>query len=120
MHDWTYWVVVSSVLTIVIGVILLVSGIDLLRRRLRAIKLGRVWAVLKLIFAVVGAFVGFLVQQGQIRQMSQQNFPVGGDLFVVMSVVGVLVGILWSCAFPVFLLVWYSRPKIKAEYSRWP
>jgi len=120
MSEWASWIFVTSVLTIVIALILLVAGIDLLRRRMRAIKLARVWAVLRMIFALVGAYMGFLIQQAQFRQMSPQSSPVGGSFFVAVSVFGMLVGILWGWAFPIFLLVWFSRAKIKAEYLRWP
>ena len=120
MQGWTTWIFISSALTVVIGLILLVAGIDLVRRRARGIKLGRVWAVLKMIFAVVGSCVGLIIQQDQFRQMSQQNLPIGGSVYSVMVVVGVTVGVLWGCAYPVFLLIWFSRAKVKSEYARWP
>ena len=124
MQGWTTWIFIRSALTVVIALVLLVAGIDLVRRRARGIKLGRVWAVLKMIFAVVGSYVGFFIQQEQLRQMSQQisqqNLPIGGSFFALMGVVGVVFGILWSCAYPVFLLIWFSRAKVRSEYTRWP
>ncbi len=120
LQGWSTWILISSALTVVIALILLVAGINLVRRRASGIKLGRVWAVLKMIFAVVGFFVGFVVQQEQFRQMTQQNFPGGGNFYVVMAVAGVTIGVLWSSAYPVFLLIWFSRAKVKSEYTRWP
>ena len=35
MQEWNTWIVVSSALTMLIGVVLLVAGIDLVRRRRR-------------------------------------------------------------------------------------
>ena len=78
------------------------------------------WAVLKMILAVAGSFLGFVMVQEQFGQMSQQNLPVGGSTFVVMGVVGVVGGVLWGCAYPVFLLIWFSRAEVKTEYAQWP
>ena len=119
MEGWGTWIVVSSALTMLIAPVLLVAGIDLVRRRRRGIKLGRVWAVLKMIFAVAGSYLGFVMIQEQFRQMPQQKLPVGGDFFVVMGVVGAVAGVLWSCAYPVFLLIWFSRAKVRTEYTQW-
>lgn len=124
MQEWSTWIVVRSALTMLIALVLLVTGIDLLRRRRRGIKLGRVWAVLKMIFGVAGALVGLAMQQEQLQeisqQMSQQNAPISGSVLAVLGAVGVVFGILWTCAFPVFLLIWFSRAKVKTEYAQWP
>lgn len=120
MQDWSNWIFIRSALTVVIALILLVAGINLVKRRARAIKLCRIWSVLKMVFAVVGSLVGVAMQQEQFRQMSQQNFPGGGNFYAAIGIFVVAIGILWGCAYPVFLLIWFSRAKVKIEYTRWP
>ena len=124
MQEWSTWILISSSLTILIALVLLVTGIDLVRRRRRGIKLGRIWAVLKMIFAVCGTVIGFVIQKEQFLQMSeqlrQQNAPIDGSVLVVFGAVGAVFGILWACVYPVFLLIWFSRAKVKAEYVQWP
>lgn len=116
MQEWGTWITVSSALTILIGLVLFVAGIDLVRRRRRGIKLGRVWAVLKILFGIAGAFVGLAMQQEQFRQISQQTPAINTG---VIAVVVLVVVALWTCAYPVFLLIWFSRAKVKVEYAQW-
>lgn len=120
IQDWHTWTVVSSALTILIALLLFITGIGLVRRRRYCIKLGRVWAVLKMTLVVVGVCVGYFIMQEQFRQMPPQNLAVGGNIPVVMGVMGLVMGALWGCAFPIFLLIWFARAKVKTEYAQWP
>jgi len=120
VQEWSTWMVVNAALTVIIALVLLAAGIELVRRRARGVKLCRVWAVLKIIFGIVGAYIGLQIQQAQFREMSQGNLPVGGGFYVVVGVVSMVFGIAWTCAYPVFLLIWFSRAKVKNEYTQWP
>lgn len=120
VQAWGNWIVVNSALSLLIALLLVVAGASLVKRRRTGIRLARVWAVSKMLLAIVGAFVGLAMQQDQFQQMSQQNSPLPGAPFLdVMVFVGVVIGLLWSCTFPVFVLIWFSRGKVKAEYCQW-
>lgn len=120
VEAWGKWIAISSALTLLIALVLLVAGIALVKRRRYAIKLTRIWAVSKMLFALVSTYVGYIIQQEQFEQMSQQNPVLSGSPFVdIALVVGVAFGLVWGCAFPMFVLIWFSRSKVKAEYSQW-
>jgi len=114
------WMVVQLLVGLGLTVLLLICGIGLLKRRPWSPKGCTRWAVVYIIFAVIGGILNFSMQQAQFASMSQAGgpspMPVGfGTLALLMS----LLGFVWACALPVFLLVWFSRAKIKAEVALW-
>jgi hypothetical protein len=36
-----------------------------------------------------------------------------------MGVIGTILGIAWGCALPIFMIVWFTRSKVRAEVSTW-
>ncbi len=111
----------NSFLVLVAAVLLLVLGIGLVKRRVWGAKLVPIWAVIKIVVATMGGFVGYHVAQGQLEAMSNDPdlaaMPAG--FTDTMVVVGFAVGVLWGLAMPVFLLIWFSRARIKEEVSQW-
>ncbi len=126
MQGWQGWTLAGSVLGMVISVLLIVEGIGLLRRRPWSIRLGYCWAVLKITFVLVNSIVGYFIQR-DIQQAMFQEFanqgtpmpPIGPGFFEIMGAFGIVVGIVWGWALPVFLIVWFSRSKIRAEVADW-
>ena len=126
---WKIYTIASSLVTIGVAALLLIGSISLLRRRLSGVKTCRIWAVVKMVVALANAPIGYLFGQAQIEQMEQmsQNMPGGGaggfgpmaGLMQSIGVAGVVIGVLWGCALPVFLLIWFSRAPIKREIAQW-
>lgn len=109
--DWfRTWETVSMLVGIGTCILLLAGGILLLRRRALARALHLAYGALGVVITLVNAAV----------MVSLFSHP--GDLpaplraaMVSSAVVGVLAGM----AYPVFLLVWFLRPRIAAEVRGW-
>ena len=82
-----------------------------------------------MIFVVVNSVVGYLIQIAQAEAMQEAiandpNVPAGlsammGSMMQAFGVFGVLIGVLWGWALPVFLFIWFSRKKIRTETAGW-
>ena len=120
---------ISAGLTMAIAIVLLIGGIGLTKRSPRSPKTCRIWAGLKMLLVVYSSIIGFLVQQAQMEAMRRMleedpNAPAAmlGVFGTVMAVIGPAIfvfAIVWGWALPVFMLIWFSRRKIKAEIAHW-
>ncbi|MCH8152385.1 MAG: hypothetical protein IH830_08445 [Planctomycetes bacterium] len=123
------WMIIGAVLTLALGILLLVAGIGLVRRRAWSPTACMVWAGIKMMFVVGNTILADMAQQAQfeaMQEMMQQdpNMPAAmpammGSFMQVFGVFTIVLGILWGWALPVFLLIWFSRGKIKAEVAGW-
>lgn len=115
------WNVASSIVGLMIAVLLFVGGIRIKRKQRRAASLLRGWAMIKILFTLVATAVSYPSAQQQMEAV--QNDPnagfLGAGFFKLFGVVGMIIGLLWMCALPVFVLVWFSRKKIKSETEGW-
>ncbi|MBN1513150.1 MAG: hypothetical protein JXB13_14135 [Phycisphaerae bacterium] len=115
--------VATSLFMLAIAALLLAGGIGLVRCHGHAIGLLRGWAVIKIFWVIVGTFVGLHMTRELMEEMQKQtgSGPVPGMEAIMTAgfVFGVVVGILWGCALPVFVLIWFSRRKIRNEVASW-
>ncbi len=120
---------ISGGLTMVIAIVLLIGGIGLTKRSPGSPKTCRIWAGLKLLLVVYTSILGYLVQQAQMEAMQQMleddpnaSAAMPGFFGTMMDIIGPLTlvfGIIWGWALPIFMLIWFSRRKIKAEIAQW-
>jgi len=107
-----------------VALMLLFGGIYLNYRLKRGARLCKVWAVTKVILVVISTVLGFVNAPATMREaMAAQpgGSPPFGDAFIyAMMGVGICFGLVWGWALPVFMLIWFSRKKIKAEVAEWP
>ncbi len=120
---------ISAGLTMAIAIVLLIGGIGLTKRNPRSPKTCKIWAGLKMVLVVYGSIVGYLVQQAQMEAMQRMleedpNAPAAivgffGTLMAIIGPVILVFAIVWGWALPIFMLIWFSRRKIKAEVAQW-
>lgn len=124
-RDWASWTVGSGVVSSLLAIVLLVGGIQLLRRRPQAVLTLRIWAVLKVILAVVSSVMGVIIQQQQAEITAAQlakagpGMPFGSGWINAFAMVGMLFSCLWLLALPAFLLVWFQLRSVKADIAGW-
>ncbi|MBI4579084.1 MAG: hypothetical protein HY718_05235 [Planctomycetes bacterium] len=99
------------------ALLLLVGGVGLVGRRRWGASAAKVWAVLRMLFVLVGLAVGWQMQQASFSAMSSSG-RMGGAEQVVMGL-SLVLGLVWAWALPVIMLIWLSRAKIKADIARW-
>ena len=112
---------IMAAFTTLLAALLLFGGIGLLRRRHWGVLVCTTWAVSKIPFVLVGAYFGLIVAREMMDKMGTLT-PAGGPppaFLDAMITVGIALAIVWGWAYPVFLLIWFSRGKIKAEYRDW-
>lgn len=126
MLRWRTWTLVGSALAMALGGVLIAAGAGIIGRRPWASGLALIWAVLKMILVVVSGILGIFMQQENLAAYTAAGaatMPAGmgpqASLMTAMAVGVAVVGLLWGLALPVFILVWFLRPKIKAEVAAW-
>lgn len=112
------WTMISSALTLALALLLAVSGVGLTNRRLWSVSVARLWAVLKMLLVVVGVGMAWQIQSVSFR--ANPGVPPGGTGFTTsIQIMSLVFGLVWGWALPVFMLIWLSRPRIKAETEAW-
>ena len=107
-----------------LAVVLLVGGIMLVRRNPKAGGLLTVYAALDLMSNTYGAAIGFFVVRSSMAAMQSdpqmQQMPAG--VTGIMQSVGpvfVVIGWLISAIWPVFLIIWFRRAKVRQSMANW-
>ncbi len=125
MERFAPWTMAVQLLLMAVAILLLIAGIGLVRRRRWSIKAGVVWAVLKILAVVPNAVLTYVTVNAQMEAVpkdpNMQQMPAG--LFSMIGSFGgiaaALWALLWGWAYPVFILIWFSRRKIKDEVEGW-
>jgi len=110
--------IVLNVVSLAVNVLLLAGAVNLLRWRLGAPRLLRAYAVAQLITGTIAMAYGTYLALAQLDAM--QADLGGSSAFVsVVTVVSIAMGFLFMAAFPVILLVWFSRAAVKRDMAHW-
>ena len=111
----------GAALGIILRAVLLTLGIGLLKRRFWAPKWIRTWAVVEMLSSVLIVIVTHFAQQQQFaamaRQPGMQQMP--PEFFQGIAIFSIGCGLLLAWALPAFVLIWFSRDKIKEEVATW-
>lgn len=109
----------------VLAIILIVGGVQLLKRSRSAAKTLTIYAIGDLISNTLVLIVGVLAAGAQAKMISenpdmQQQMPQGVQgIMQALGVVGAVVGWVITAIWPVFLLLWFRRSKIKDSMATW-
>jgi hypothetical protein len=108
-------VVASAVINLELALLLFVGSILLLRRKRGGVICCKVWAWIVLPWLVIQLVLALTWLRDLLEALLQP------DLMPTMGAVvaGVVFGFALVAVFPVFLLVWFARPNIRAEYTLW-
>ncbi len=108
-HWYTTYQTVTISVGIVFAVLLLVGGIGALRKRAPTRKLHLVWA---------GIYIGVTVIRNVI-EITYIDLSSAPSWMRSTMGLGIIIMIPVSLAYPVFLLIWFNRAKIKQQISTW-
>lgn len=109
------WQMASALVQMGLGLLLVAGSLGLRRHRRSGVSLCRAWAWLAVVFAIVdiGWAVSLLSRHsGTIPGVSVTGWQTATALGIGFALVLLL-------AYPVFLLAWFGRPRVEAEYSSW-
>lgn len=114
------WSIVLTLLGFTLAVMLLAGGIGVAKRRLWGVKVCRIWAILRIIHVLFGTVLGYIAYQKALETMYQQSS--GATPMTpppIFALLGVCFELVWGMALPVFMLIWFSRSRIKEEIKGW-
>ena len=124
--QWQYPLLVVGLLGLALSVLLIVCGAKLVGRNRMASPVFKKWAIAKIIYSLVAVTIGTLAQMQQFETaMDQQGANTGGmpvpveSIMVFVMVFAIVFGLLFACAYPVFILVWFGREKVRNEVESW-
>lgn len=110
----------------ILGVLLLAGGIFMIKRRKICSPLLQTWAILKILG---GGFVLFRQMSLTELQMSIMMVDTGSakgqdaemmeSIFSYSMKIGMVFGILFLAALPIFVIIWLNRSKIRRQMAEW-
>ena len=126
MRHYLPWNIVNAIVMVGLSAMLLMTGIGLLRRRRWSMRIGITWAVTRILWAVPASWVGYLIAIETFETMEKaaadagQPMPAGiNGMLHAFGVGGIVLGALFVSALPAFVLIWFSRSKIRNEVAQW-
>jgi hypothetical protein len=114
-------------ISFLLSLLLLFAGIATLKRKPSGRSLHVLWSVLKVVVSLISfGFAVMLAEEiadqvnAQMQQQSQQTgqppmFEMTPGMMIIASAVTTAIMLIW----PVFLLIWFNRGKVKDEVSTW-
>jgi hypothetical protein len=111
-----------QVIEFVISIVLIVGSVQLLKRSRASAGTLKIYSIADLTANTFGMIVGIMVAQAQAKAMAENpdaTQQVGGNFMQAMGTAGAVFGWVLVAIWPVFLLIWFSRSKIKDSMSRW-
>jgi hypothetical protein len=109
------WQLSSALIQMGLGVLLFVGSVGLRRRSRPGVYLSRLWAWLAIGWTVLSMGWGIWWLQrhaGEISGLSQVSWQGYAAFGIVLALVLLL-------AYPVFLLLWFSKADVRAECETW-
>jgi hypothetical protein len=107
--------IVSTVVQVALAALLVVGCLALRRRSRAGVVHCRLWAWLAIAWVVIQLARGAV----WLRQFGNDLPSVGAVTPHAYALFAGALAAVILLAFPVFLLVWLSRPAVRAEYERW-
>ncbi len=119
-RDMMRWNAVLGLAKAVAAVVLIVGGAFIIQRRLAGARLVMVWSGLKMAIGLVVTYVTFDAQRKMMGGMTTAGAgaPPPG-FFAGMATATAIMMLLWEWAAPVFFLIWFAVPGVRAEVRNW-
>lgn len=131
---WRPFMLGSGVGAVLLATLLFLGGLLLLWRKRFALVVLMGWAGLKVLHGFVSSYFGYKMQQEQMPLIMEQQAKMmeqagaGGNAEVmgmvsnvseIAALAGLVFGLLWVMILPLFLFIWFARPKIWREVAGW-
>lgn len=104
----------------ILAIVQLIAGITLLRRRRSARGMFMVYALVALILAILNIGLQVVMTQAISAKLHEQGETAAAAGAWASAAFGLCIGIVLGMGWPVFLIIWFSRQKIKNEVATWP
>lgn len=126
IEKYFVWNISNAVVLSLLGVGVLIAGIGILRRRKLGVNLARFWAITRIVWAVPATYFGYLIAvenfDAMKRAAEESGSPMPAGVATMMELfgpVGAAIGVVFTTAMPVFVLIWFARGRIRKEVQEW-
>lgn len=109
----------TTILRMALGVLLLVGGILLLRRRPASRGLHLAWAWGAAALTVLGFAIALWMMPVVEREVQRAMPPGAGPMATGAVWIGVIGGFVIGLVYPIFVLAWFHRGRIRQEVALW-
>lgn len=114
--------IAGSTLSMIAAIMLLVAGIQCVRRRPATRSMHLVWIAVRVVAAIVATIATHLQFSTQMEAMRSMGatMPTGiAGLMMTFGIGMLIIGFLWAMAYPIFIAIWFLRAPVVAEINRW-
>jgi hypothetical protein len=120
MQDYWPLQAAAAIAALAVALMLIVGSAQLLKRQRHAARMLRVWAWSKCGLALATTGVQFVLQQVNLQAMSSAGGPqLSGGVMTFFAVFGTIFSLGWLMLYPIFILIWLSRPAIRHDIESW-
>jgi len=109
------WGLASFLVAGSLGILLLVGSVRLSHRNPSGVTFCAAWAWMAMGWALVETIRAAVV----LRTLAASTPVISGVDWTAFAGMGIAAALIVMLAYPVFLLIWFSRPSVRAEYSAW-
>jgi hypothetical protein len=111
------WMIVSAVVGMVAAAVLVAAGIGLLKMKPWARKVSIVYGIYTIVTCVVGMIVNWVFMFGPMLGEARDK---GGPeaIGAIGGMVGGMMGMCFGLAYPILLIIFMTRPKIRAAMEQ--
>ncbi len=106
------WMKVSMLMGLISYPVLLIAGIALLLLK----SWGRITSIAYAIYAIIWALIGACMAIVIFKAGSHQSLDRFGGMGVAIALVGAVISLVFSLAYPVLLLIFMTRPNVVAAF----
>ncbi len=111
-HQW-----LASLFTIATYAVLAIGGAMILKRRRAGRTLHVAYALMGILVAIAGLIVA--VTMMNCMTMPPNSPPQAQAMIKPMMAVSAIFGMVFALAYPTFLLIWFTRPKVTEHIRTW-
>jgi uncharacterized membrane protein YhaH (DUF805 family) len=117
------WISAMHLVGLAVAVFLLICGIQLYQHRPKSAGRHRLWAMLKIVHAVMATVVSWFILSAQSTAIENDPSLSPGPAFSqISSIAGtftLFIFLLFLCIYPVFVLCWFSGKNVRAQVQTW-
>jgi hypothetical protein len=108
---------IGGLLPLVLGILCLIAGIGVVMQRPWSVGLIRGWAIAKIVTYVTcfSCLIGLTAVGTAAADQLDQVLGLSGA-FLIVALIALLA---WFLAWPIFILIWFGRDRIKADVANW-
>jgi hypothetical protein len=118
VEQWQWWIVADALVWLLLSIAMIVACLKLIKRRPSSRAWIMCWAWLKIAYSIGDSVLSYAMAAWAVEHSEDMADAPAGFLGIV-GIGGAALNFAFYAALPVFMLIWFSRRKIKNEMAGW-